>query len=120
MQAVTVKQAGADGVMEAIADGMKAGEYARRVRAVTAENDRLKNDLAAMEAENLRLTNENRNHRFAEERAIQNTLEMQVQDIDLSSYRRWKGAVIFMAGVVVGVLAAFGVLVFETWIGGVL
>ena len=115
-----VRDVGAEGVAEAIVDGMKAAEYARRLSAATAENDRLKNEIAMREAENNRLSNENRKHRFAEERAIQNTLEMQTQDVNLSSYRRWKGVAIFMGGVVVGVLLAFGLLVFETYIGGVM
>ena len=115
-----VRDVGAEGVAEAIADGMKAGEYARRLKAATAENDRLKNEIAMRDAENSRLSNENRKHRFAEARAFQNTLEMQVHDIDLSSYRRWKGAAIFMGGMVVGVMLAFGLLVFETYIGGVM
>ena len=52
MQALTIKQAGVEGVYRAIADGMKAAAYARELDAMTAERDALRAECEALTAEN--------------------------------------------------------------------
>ena len=102
MQAATMEQAGAEGVLVALSDAMKAGEYARRLKAATAENDALRNKLEAEKAENRRLNNENRAHRFSKSRAYANGIEMQIAGVNMHSYRRLQNWVVFLGGVVAG------------------
>ena len=110
MQAVTIRQAGADGVMEAIADGMKAGEYARRLKAATAENDSLKNTVAEKEAEINRLQKENRWHRFVRSHAYADALEAQVAETATRKERLLTNGVLFLAGMVAGLAVAFTII----------
>lgn len=107
---VTMGQAGAPGVALAISDAMQAAEYARRLKAATAENDKLRNDLAAMAAENNRLNKENRYHRFTKNRAYAEALDAQIEGVNSQALNRWKNAVVFMAGMVVGLAVAFGIV----------
>lgn len=112
---MTIRQAGAEGVVRALADGMKAAEYARRVSAVTAENDQLRNDIAAMEAENRRLNRENRYHRFSKDRAYAEALEAQVTGIGSRKERAYRDGVLILLGMVLGLAVAFGIV----WCSGV-
>lgn len=112
---MTVGKAGAEGVMLAISDAMQAAEYARRLKAATAENDRLRNDLAGERAMNRRLAKENRYHRFTKSRAYAEVLNAQAEDVSSLSLNRWKNAVVFLLGMVAGLAVAFGIV----WCSGV-
>ena len=122
MQALTVRAAGVEGVMAAIANGMKAGEYARaldaaeaEIEALKAQNAALKNELAMEQAENRRLRKENRKHRARDQRsreaAWQNWLGSQnVEAVDVRN-----GLIVLMVGMVL----AFAVITCVMWFGGV-
>ena len=115
MEAMTIRQAGADGVMLAISDAMQAAEYARRLKAAAAENDRLRNDLAGERAENRRLSRENRYHRFSKDRAYAEALEAQVTGIGSRKERAYRDGVLVLLGMVLGLAVAFGIV----WCSGV-
>lgn len=106
MQA-TIGQAGAAGVALAISDAMQAAEYARRLKAATAENDSLRNTVEAMKSENRRLSRENRAHRFAKSRAYSNGIEMQIEGATLRSFRALKTMNTYLLGIVTGLVIAF-------------
>ena len=112
---MTVKKTGAEGVALAISDAMQAAEYARRLKATEAENDRLRNDLAGERAENRRLNRENRYHRFSKDRAYAEALEAQVTGIGSRKERAYRDGVLVLLGMVLGLAVAFGIV----WCSGV-
>ena len=79
---VTVKEAGADGVMEAIRDGMKAAEYSRAIEAITRERDslldrnrKMAHDILKKDEEIGRLGKQCREYRFSRSRAYRDVLD---------------------------------------------
>lgn len=110
-EAMTMKSAGAEGVMLAISDAMKAAEYGRRLAAATKENDELRreNDMlraalgtARAEAAKAR----KRNARIYEERIVE-----RANAREDAPAKRWIRANIFLCGMV----AAFAVLSAIIW-----
>lgn len=82
---VTVREAGADGVMEAIRDGMKAAEYSRAIEAITRERDslldrnrKMAHDILKKDEEIGRLGKQCREYRFSRSRAYRDVLDGQV------------------------------------------
>lgn len=117
MQAMTIKETGAEGVYIALADGMRAAEYARKLDAVeasndmlTKQNDALKDTVARLEAENKRLRQQCRNYRFSRSRAYAQALEAQSVSAMERRERGWVALVfgglgaVLMAGIVIGVV----------------
>ena len=115
MQAMTIDKTGAAGVALAISDAMQAAEYARRLKAVTAEADALRNELASEQAENRRLNKECRWNRFVRSRAYADALEAQVTGIGSRKERALRGCVIFLIGMVAGQALCFAIV----WCSGV-
>ena len=84
MQAMTVRDTGAEGIYLALSDGMKAAAYARQLDAsqaandrLTAENSELRRTVARQAAELNRLRKQNRYYRFSRSRAYAQVLEGQ-------------------------------------------
>ena len=117
MIAMTIAQTGAEGVITALADGMKAASYARQLdaseaacRLLSAKVDALENDLAQKEAEIERLRKENRYYRFSRSRAYAQALEAQASSVAHRSERGWAALVVGAVGTVVGLAIAFTIV----------
>lgn len=108
-QAITVRQAGAEAVYAAIADGMKAAAYARELDAahkanelLTAENDSLRADIRAKDREIARLRKQCRDYRFSRSRAYAQALEAQSVSVAGRRERGWAAvALMGIGGVIV-------------------
>lgn len=117
MQALTIAQAGAEGVYAAIADGMKAGMLARVIREkddeielLKAKCEALENDSAVKDKELARLRRENRKYRFSRSRAYANALEAQAASWATRKERFYGGLVLVGFGAVLTFVLVFAVL----------
>lgn len=96
MEAMTIRQAGAEGVVRALADGMQAAQYARALEAALAEKETLEAKCKALTDENAmkdreiaRLRKENRSYRYSRSRAYAQVLEEQHQSALDGPARKW-------------------------------
>lgn len=121
-QALTVAQAGTEGVYAAIADGMKAGALAREIAKkdgeialLKAKCEALENDSAVKDKEINRLRRENRAYRFSRSRAYAEAIEAQVAGAATQKERVYGGLVLVGFGAVLTFVLVFAVL----WCAGV-
>lgn len=119
---MTVGEAGAEGVMLAISDGMKAAEYARALEAAKAEREALEKKSRALMDENAqkdreiaRLRRQCKAYRFSRARAYEQALEAQSMSAFDGPTRRWALLVVVLLGMVAGLAVAFGIV----WCSGV-
>ncbi len=121
MQALTIAQAGAEGVYTAIADGMKAGMLARTVKEkdseialLTAKCEALENDNAIKDAEIKRLRKENAQHRKERQDARRAAWDYVLSGGGLGASVR-NILVIFAAGMVLAFAIAVAIIVGNGW-----
>ena len=115
---MTIREAGASGVELAIADGMKAAEYARALDAMTKERDALEKKCAALMNENAgqadeitKLRQRNRNYRFSRSRAYQAYLNDHGRGVSYD-------ALSSMVFVGIGAVVTFAICFAIVWIAG--
>ena len=116
---ITMREAGAEGVALAIADGMKAAEYARELDAMTEQRDALQKKCTALMDENAlkedeirQLRQENRNYRFSRSRAYQTSLSEQGRTVSYDALHN-------LAWMALGSVITFAICFTIIWIVGV-
>lgn len=117
MQAMTIREAGVEGIYTALADGMKAAGYARELDAARAENELLKKKIEALRNEGAvkdeeinRLRRACRNYRFSRSRAYAGAIEAQVQSAATKRERVYWALAIAGLGAVVAFAIVFAVV----------
>lgn len=105
MEQMTIKQVGAAGVEMAIANGMKAAEYARELEAMTEQRDMLErkcaalmDDIAAKEQEITALRRQCRGYRASRRTAYAQALKAQAVSVAEGAQRRLAGITMAMLG----------------------
>lgn len=111
MEAMTIRNTGAEGVLVAFSDALKAAEYGRRLAAATAENDRLRreNDMLRAALETARADAakaRKKSERIYEERIVERANAKADAPV-----KRWMRMNIFLGGMV----AAFAVITGIIW-----
>lgn len=117
MEAMTIRQAGAEGVVKALADGMQAAQYARALETALAEKDALETKVKALTDENAmqqreinRLRKQCRAYRFSRARAYEQVLEAQSVSVFDGPARRWALLVVALLGAVGMCAIAIGIV----------
>lgn len=117
MEAMTIRQAGAEGVVKALADGMQAAQYARALEAALAEKEALEAKCKALTDENAmqqreinRLRKQCRAYRFSRARAYEQVLEAQSVSVFDGPARRWALLVVALLGAVGMCAIAIGIV----------